>query len=80
MNPAPAQAPRPGSKAADGVVKGRCRDCSSFNASPAELERAFPGLASMGSGYGAVRGNDGLCAMHGRYLSGLSSCGSFSRR
>jgi len=59
---------------------GLCRDCASFSSSAAALEQAFPGLTSMGSGFGSVRWGDGLCAVHGRYLSCVSSCGSFARR
>jgi hypothetical protein len=58
----------------------RCLDCASFSSSPAELEQAFPGLASMGSGFSSVRWDDGLCAVHARYLPSDSSCKSFSRR
>jgi len=67
-------------QASTGSGQGECRDCASFNSSAAELEQAFPGLASMGSGFGSVRWGDGLCAVHGRYLSCISSCRSFSRR
>jgi hypothetical protein len=62
------------------AAPGMCQDCSSFDASPAVLERTFPGLASMGSGFSAVRWNDGLCAVHDRYLTCSSSCGRFSPR
>jgi hypothetical protein len=42
----------------------RCGGCRSFRNDPAELERLFPGLASMGSGYGSTRGQDGVCDRH----------------
>jgi len=57
-----------------------CCNCAHFDASPLALERAFPGMAAMGSGFSAVRGGDGLCGRHGRYLSGSSSCPGFQAR
>jgi hypothetical protein len=54
-----------------------CRYCRYFDNRPAALEAAFPGLRSMGSGYGSTRGDDGLCARYDRYLGAESSCRSF---
>ena len=59
---------------------GACRDCRHFSDAPLEVEAAFPGMAAMGSGFGAVRGGDGLCGRHGRYLSGGAYCSSFAPR
>jgi hypothetical protein len=59
---------------------GACRDCRHFNDAPLAVEAAFPGMAAMGSGFGAVRGGDGLCGRHGRYLSGGGYCSSFAPR
>ncbi len=55
-----------------------CGGCRSFEGDPAEMERAFPGLASLGSGYGSARGRDGLCALHGLYLPANATCADFS--
>jgi len=56
----------------------RCRFCVWFRNEPAFLEAAFAGLASLGSAYGSVRGDDGLCLRHDRYLSAHASCADFS--
>ncbi len=55
-----------------------CGGCQNFDGDPAAVERAFRGLASMGSGYGSVRGHDGLCALHGLYLPANAACADFS--
>jgi len=56
---------------------GRCLDCAHFRNDAAALERAFPGLGSMGSARADVRANDGLCARHGVYLSFADGCSQF---
>ncbi|MGB6452621.1 MAG: hypothetical protein WBE92_17870 [Steroidobacteraceae bacterium] len=58
----------------------RCADCRHFDNAPESLERAIPGLKVMGSGYGAVRAEDGLCEVHGRYLSADYRCADFDPR
>lgn len=57
-----------------------CADCRHFFNAPALLERQIPGLASLGSGYGAARAEDGLCAIHERYLSSHCRCAHFASR
>ena len=57
-----------------------CRDCARFRNDPAFLEAAFPGLASLGSAYGSVRDEDGLCLRHDRYLPARSGCADFAAR
>jgi hypothetical protein len=52
----------------------RCADCLHFNGSPLDVEAALPGLASLSSGYAAVRAADGLCALHDRYVAASSRC------
>ena len=59
---------------------GSCRTCTQFDGHPAAVERAFPNLASMSSGYASVRGNDGLCRLHGIYLSGGATCAEHTGR
>ena len=48
--------------------QGQCRTCVHFRNDPAFLEAAFAGLASLSSGHASVRGEDGLCLRHDRYL------------
>ena len=57
-----------------------CRACASFVDAPAELEAALPGLRSMGSAYAAVRGDDGLCRVHDRFVSARAYCDAFAGR
>lgn len=57
-----------------------CSRCRHFDNRPAHLERAIPGLRVMGSGYSAVKAQDGLCTHHDRYLSDRYVCDDFSAR
>ena len=57
-----------------------CARCIHFDNRPAKMEQDSPGLSSLSSGYGAVRGGDGQCARHQRYVSPQSSCGEFEER
>jgi hypothetical protein len=57
-----------------------CRTCAQFRNDPAFLEAAFAGLASLGSAYGSVRGEDGICLRHDRYLPARSCCADFTAR
>jgi hypothetical protein len=52
----------------------RCASCRHFRNEALALEQASPGLASLSSGFGAVRSDDGVCGLHGRYLSARASC------
>jgi len=56
-----------------------CRNCRHFRNDSQFLEASFPGLTSMSSGYGSVRGEDGICLRHDRYLSAESSCPQFEQ-
>jgi hypothetical protein len=51
-----------------------CTSCCHFQAEPLALERALPGLNALSSGYASVRAEDGLCAVHDRYVAASSSC------
>lgn len=51
-----------------------CAGCVYFENEPRKMERESPGLGSLGSGYGAVRGGDGQCARHRRYVTPLATC------
>jgi len=55
-----------------------CADCRHFNGQPADIEAAFPGLASLSSAYAAVRSQDGVCAVHDRYVSASSVCARYA--
>lgn len=57
-----------------------CGRCTRFDGRPHAIEAAFPGLASMGSGSASVRAQDGLCALHGRYLPASAFCADFEAR
>jgi len=55
-----------------------CAGCIHFQNHSQHLEANIPGLRTMGSGFSSVRAQDGLCALHQRYLSAQSSCLQFS--
>lgn len=54
-------------------------ECTHFRNDPAFLEQAFGGLTSLGSAYASVRAEDGICLLHGRYLTARASCPEFER-
>ena len=55
-----------------------CRRCRHFQNDALELEAALPGLSSLSSGFAAVRSNDGLCAVHERYVAASGICAVFT--
>lgn len=57
-----------------------CGRCTHFCNDAFHLERSFPGLASMSSGLGATRAEDGICSVHGLYLDSRASCTDFLLR
>jgi hypothetical protein len=57
----------------------RCVDCAYFHNDATTIERAFPGLAAMGSAFADVRAYDGLCGRHGIYLAFSDGCAEFKR-
>jgi hypothetical protein len=57
-----------------------CQNCQHFADSAAAIETAMPGLSSLGSAYAAVRSEDGICHVHGRYLAASSVCSSHATR
>jgi hypothetical protein len=59
------------------VRQGACADCRHFSSRPIDIEASFPGLSSLSSAYAAVRADDGLCAVHGRYVTASSGCALF---
>jgi hypothetical protein len=58
----------------------RCAGCVHFRNDAAYLERYFRGLNSLSSAHGSVRGDDGICLRHDRYLSARASCSEFRSR
>jgi len=55
-----------------------CFACVHFRNDAKFLEAVFGGLTSLSSGFGSVRGDDGICLRHDRYLSARSSCAEFA--
>jgi hypothetical protein len=54
-----------------------CRQCKHFQNDALYVEAALPGLSSLSSGFGAVRCDDGICAVHERYVAASSVCAAF---
>jgi len=54
-----------------------CGNCVYFENNPAVLEKTYPGLISMSSGFASVRAGDGICSRNDLYLSSRDSCPSF---
>ena len=54
-----------------------CRHCAHFHNDPAMVEKVYPGLKTMSSGYASVRDRDGFCDVHQLYLSARDGCPSF---
>ena len=71
--------PRPGA-APVLPVPPCCGTCCAFRNDAAYVEAQMPGLNTLGSGYGAVRADDGLCAEHGRYVSAGAICDRYGAR
>jgi len=57
-----------------------CIGCRHFHNAPQDLEDAFPGLVTMGSGHSSVRAEDGLCVVHDRYVTATHMCARFLPR
>jgi hypothetical protein len=57
-----------------------CRNCAHFENNPAVIEKTYPGLTVMSSGYASVRDKDGLCNYNQLYLSAWDSCPGFTLR
>jgi len=54
-----------------------CQNCAHFQNDPALIEKAYPGLAVMSSGFASARDQDGLCNYNQLYLSARDSCTYF---
>lgn len=57
-----------------------CRNCRFFNNDPAYLEKAFRGWNALGSAYGSVRKEDGICRRLDEYLGARDWCDGFEAR
>jgi hypothetical protein len=60
------------------AISPACLRCKHFEHAPAQIEAALPGLASLSSAYAAVRADDGICAVHERYVAASSVCAAFA--
>ena len=54
-----------------------CQHCKYFQNDPALIEKEYPGLTVMSSGFASVRDQDGLCNYNQIYLSARDSCSKF---
>jgi len=54
-----------------------CKNCAHFKSDPSFIEKTYPGLTIMSSGYASVRDQDGLCSYNELYLSARDSCPHF---
>jgi len=64
--------------AATPPVRSACGSCRHFRNDAAYVEAALAGLTSLSSARGSTRCDDGICLLHGRYLSARSLCRDFS--
>jgi hypothetical protein len=59
---------------------GSCASCRHFNDRPLDIEAALPGLSSLSSAFATVRSDDGICAVHDRYVAASSVCAAYANR
>jgi hypothetical protein len=59
---------------------GRCANCRHLCQDARDLEAEFPGLRVLSSAYAAVRSDDGLCRVHGRYVASSARCAKHEPR
>ena len=55
-----------------------CQQCVHFNNDPDFIEKLYPGLTTMSSGFASVRDRDGFCNRNQIYLSARDICPGFS--
>ena len=55
-----------------------CQGCVHFQNDPAFIEKTYPGLTVMSSGFASVRDQDGICNYNQLYLSARDSCPHFA--
>jgi hypothetical protein len=58
-----------------------CRDCARFVDDPAAIEAALPGITALGSAYGSVRGDAGICEALDRFMEPVdaTTCEAFEK-
>jgi hypothetical protein len=54
-----------------------CQKCAHFQNDPELIEKMYPGLTTMSSGFASVRDKDGICSFNQLYLSARDSCPHF---
>jgi hypothetical protein len=59
------------------VSQAICAHCRHFNRDAQTLEAELPGLRTLSSAHAAVRSDDGLCGVHGRYVASYYTCTSY---
>ncbi len=59
---------------------GRCAGCAHFEADPAMVESALPGMTVLASAYSSVSAGVGLCMLHDLVVSPWKGCGDFEER
>jgi len=59
------------------IARPRCASCRHACSDGAQLERAIPGLAVLGSAYGASIGNSLLCVRLDRLVGPSDSCSAY---
>ena len=57
-----------------------CAWCREFVDDPDVIERELPALLILSSGYGDSRGDQGVCAVHQRWVTPALSCAEFRAR
>ncbi len=62
------------------VLESSCGSCRYFCQEPHEIESQMPGIRSLGSAHASVRGSDGICRRHDRYLGAESYCPDYQQR
>jgi hypothetical protein len=55
-----------------------CQHCKYFQNDPSVIEKEYPGLKVMSSGFASVRDRDGICSYNLIYLSAKDSCSKFA--
>lgn len=62
------------------VLASSCGSCRYFCQEPHEIESQIPGLRSLASAHASVRGTDGICRRHDRYLGASSYCADYQQQ
>lgn len=57
---------------------GTCALCAHFVNEPSRIEALIPGLGVLGSARASVLGQDGICLLLDRIVSGRDGCGRFT--